>query len=222
MRKLWLSIALIALFVRPCSAASDSVVMPAQKNVLLTGFSGTFFRVGTAALGPIGGWFVQQGYQVTTWIRTDWNSPTPPQPTNNSGYYTVDDFKAALTQGNLGVLFSIGHAGDGGIAVEHFSKPGDLTTRWNYLITTKYDASRRSSGGRFPLGLATALPRRRPPENSCPIQRRTPTRFLYYNLCQPPMGGWVGWLLTITASMLPKGALILPTINEQPERIPSQ
>ena len=109
------------------TAANNYV--PGKNTALLTNFSGTFFFP-TVTLDPIAQMFTSRGYKVETLVRTAWNQVDQ----ESTSFYTVDDFRTYLHQG-YGVLFSVGHAGNNGIAVEHFQTAAEAQQRIQDLTT---------------------------------------------------------------------------------------
>ena len=146
--------AAILLCVAHSLVASAAVIpdstkspLPEKRTALLTAFSDgldsyffnpadpDFYRSRQAELKAK---FVAKGYAVTAMIPTRPNEPEP--PASHPGYYTIPDFESELRGGKYGVLATDGHAGNIGIAVEHFLNDADVQTRLQDLRDAGYPA----------------------------------------------------------------------------------
>lgn len=80
--------------------------------------------------------FAARGYAVTAMVASQPNQVNP--PASHPGYFTIDNFKEELTGRKHGVVVTNGHAGDIGIAVEHFLTDADVAERFGILVPASY------------------------------------------------------------------------------------
>ena len=95
-------------------------------------------------LGSPNGPFESRGYRWKVLANLNYNNST------SGSHFTVEQFQSELATGKYGVLFSAGHAGNAGIAVEHFDpanlfSPQDIERRLRELESAGYSISDRGT-----------------------------------------------------------------------------